>query len=181
MCVSFCSQGSEVSVWRHFLSGCLATCSFQRSLSGGSLSWDPSGSVWGSLCLGVFVSGPLSVVGVSVCWDNWNAAFLFVLRRQNEFNMCIPFQEIIRKNLFHFPNRSFLKEFFWTYVHLWGHWYPCFGLLVTSPLGQSGFWLIRTLWMYTWYMSWHLCRHLHFSRWPPGWPPIPCTYSKLAP
>ena len=28
----------------------------------------------------------------------------------------------------------------------WGHWYPCFGFLVTSPLGfqsQSGFCLIR--------------------------------------
>ena len=22
-----------------------------------------------------------------------------------------------------------------THVHFWGHWYPCFGFLVTSPLG----------------------------------------------
>ena len=29
----------------------------------------------------------------------------------------------------------FKKNFCWTHVHLWGHWYPCFGLLVTSPLG----------------------------------------------
>ena len=29
----------------------------------------------------------------------------------------------------------FLINFCWTHVHLWGHWYPCFGLLVTSPLG----------------------------------------------
>ena len=45
----------------------------------------------------------------------------------------------------------FLKNFCWTHVHFWGHWYPCFGLhthvhfwghwypcfglLVTSPLG----------------------------------------------
>ena len=29
---------------------------------------------------------------------------------------------------------GFLKNFWWTHVHLWGHWYPRFGLLVTSPL-----------------------------------------------
>ena len=29
-----------------------------------------------------------------------------------------------------------LKKKYWrTLVLLWGHWYPCFGLLVTSPLG----------------------------------------------
>ena len=26
-------------------------------------------------------------------------------------------------------------KFWWTHVLLWGHWYPCFGLLVASPLG----------------------------------------------
>ena len=30
---------------------------------------------------------------------------------------------------------TFLKKFWWIYVLFWGHWYPCFGLLVTSPLG----------------------------------------------
>ena len=25
--------------------------------------------------------------------------------------------------------------FFKNFVHFWGHWYPCFGFLVTSPLG----------------------------------------------
>ena len=37
---------------------------------------------------------------------------------------------------------------------LWGHWYPCFGLLVTSPLGfkaRVGS-LIRTWWRHTCYM-----------------------------
>ena len=29
----------------------------------------------------------------------------------------------------------FLKSFWWTHVLFWGHWYPCFGFLVTSPLG----------------------------------------------
>ena len=30
----------------------------------------------------------------------------------------------------------FFKKSFWrTHVLFWGHWYPCFGLLVTSPLG----------------------------------------------
>ena len=30
----------------------------------------------------------------------------------------------------------FLKKIFWrTHVLFWGHWYPCFGFLVTSPLG----------------------------------------------
>ena len=30
---------------------------------------------------------------------------------------------------------SFFKNFCWTHVHLWGHWYPCFELLMMSPLG----------------------------------------------
>ena len=31
---------------------------------------------------------------------------------------------------------TFFLNFCWTHAHLWGHWYPCFGLLVTtSPLG----------------------------------------------
>ena len=29
----------------------------------------------------------------------------------------------------------FFLNFCWTHVHLWGHWYPCFGLLMVSPLG----------------------------------------------
>ena len=30
----------------------------------------------------------------------------------------------------------FLKKSFWrTHVLFWGHWYPCFGFLVMSPLG----------------------------------------------
>ena len=29
----------------------------------------------------------------------------------------------------------FLKSFWRTHVLFWGHWYPCFGFLVTSPLG----------------------------------------------
>ena len=28
----------------------------------------------------------------------------------------------------------FLKSFWQTHVLFWGHWYPCFGFLVTSPL-----------------------------------------------
>ena len=32
------------------------------------------------------------------------------------------------------------KSFWWTHVLLWGHWYPCFGLLVTSPLGFKAEW-----------------------------------------
>ena len=29
----------------------------------------------------------------------------------------------------------FFKGFWRTHVLFWGHWYPCFGFLVTSPLG----------------------------------------------
>ena len=29
----------------------------------------------------------------------------------------------------------FLKSFWRTHVLFWDHWYPCFGILVTSPLG----------------------------------------------
>ena len=29
----------------------------------------------------------------------------------------------------------FFKSFWRTHVLFWGHWYPCFGFLVTSPLG----------------------------------------------
>ena len=29
----------------------------------------------------------------------------------------------------------FKKKICWTHVHFWGHWYPCFELLVMSPLG----------------------------------------------
>ena len=29
----------------------------------------------------------------------------------------------------------FFLNFCWAHVHFWGHWYPCFGLLLTSPLG----------------------------------------------
>ena len=49
------------------------------------------------------------------------------------------------------PNMSSL--FCWTHVHFWGHWYPCFGLLVMSPLGfkaRVGS-LIRTWQRCTWY------------------------------
>ena len=47
----------------------------------------------------------------------------------------------------------FFKNFCWTHVHFWGHWYPCFRLLVMSPLGfkaRVGS-LIQTLWRRTWY------------------------------
>ena len=30
---------------------------------------------------------------------------------------------------------TFFFNFGWTLGYFWGHWYPCFGLLVTSPLG----------------------------------------------
>ena len=30
---------------------------------------------------------------------------------------------------------SFFKSIWPTHVLYWGHWYPCFGFLVTSPLG----------------------------------------------
>ena len=68
-----------VSVWCHFLSGCLVTCPFWGSLSlvpcsfWGSLSLVPCplwGSLFGGLCLGRSLSGGLcprvSVKGVSV-------------------------------------------------------------------------------------------------------------------
>ena len=51
-CLSFCPRGEGVSVWCHFLSGCLVSCSFPR----GSLSPVPCSfqgvSVKGGLCLG---------------------------------------------------------------------------------------------------------------------------------
>ena len=45
------------------------------------------------------------------------------------------------------------KKICWTHVHFWGHWYPCFELLVMSPLGfkaRVGS-LIWTLRRHTWY------------------------------
>ena len=36
---------------------------------------------------------------------------------------------------FNVATRIFLKIFGGHESFLWGHWYPCFGLLVTSPLG----------------------------------------------
>ena len=47
----------------------------------------------------------------------------------------------------------FFFNFCWTHVHFWGHWYPCFGLLVMSPLGfkaRVGR-LIQTLQRHMWY------------------------------
>ena len=38
-------------------------------------------------------------------------------------------------NFFFFFFFFFFKSFWWTHVLFGGHWYPCFGFLVTSPLG----------------------------------------------
>ena len=59
--------------------------------------------------------------------------------------------------------RTFFIKKNWTCVLLWGHWYPYFGLLVTSALGfkaRVDFWLVCFL-AYTYYSSdsplvWHL-------------------------
>ena len=59
----------------------------------------------------------------------------------------------------------FWKNFGGHKSFLWGHWYPCFGLLVTS-LGSS---LIRTWRRHTWYMFHEI--HLSTSR-RPAWQPI---------
>ena len=52
-----------------------------------------------------------------------------------------------------FPLMFFSSIFYWTHVHFWGHWYPCFRLLVTSPLcfkAKEGS-LIHSWWRHMWY------------------------------
>ena len=88
--------------------------------------------------------------------------------------ICIPFRTISHDKL---PPRhcyQFFKMFiFWrTLVLLWGHWYPCFGLLVTSVLGfkarASSF--INTWWkcmlpeIYLWCNTWRPLGSQHGSR-----------------
>ena len=75
--------------------------------------------------------------------------------------------------------------FCWTHIHFWGHWYPCFGLLVTSPVGLKArvgslIWTLRRHMWYTFleihllcntsasvygqHSSWSLSPHACFSR-----------------
>ena len=59
---------------------------------------------------------------------------------------CIFFLYVIRSYIHEIFFFFFLKSFWRTHVLFWGHWYPCFGFLVTSPLGfkaRVGFCLIR--------------------------------------
>ena len=45
------------------------------------------------------------------------------------------FSYILNKDLGWFFFVFFFLSFWRTHVLFWGHWYPCFGFLVTSPLG----------------------------------------------
>ena len=58
------------------------------------------------------------VFSLRIFYSKWENAFWRDLRdeRDKESSICTLF-------------------FCWTHVHLCGHWYHCFGLLVTSPLG----------------------------------------------
>ena len=47
--------------------------------------------------------------------------------------MCPP--KIFKKKKKKKKKTGFFKSFLRTHVLFWGHWYPCFGFLVTSPLG----------------------------------------------
>ena len=80
---------------------------------------------------------------------NWNfAAFCMVILFCNvgshafywDFTRNLKGRAELRYNLF------FFKIFGGHKCFLWGHWYPCIGLLVTSPLGFKVGSLIRTWW-----------------------------------
>ena len=51
---------------------------------------------------------------------------------------------------------NFFFNIWWTHVLLWGHWYPCFGLLVTSPLGFKAKAEVNL-------MSFNLCTPLQYT------------------
>ena len=47
-------------------------------------------------------------------------------------------QSVILSFIVEIASTFFFFKYFWrthTHVLFWGHWYPCFGFLVTSPLG----------------------------------------------
>ena len=75
--------------------------------------------------------------------------------------------EIIHKGLY-CTIHSLLKMW-WTHVHLWGHWYPYFGLLVMSPLGFKA--RVGSL-ICTWLRcTWCMCPQIHLwcdTYWPLG-------------
>ena len=47
----------------------------------------------------------------------------------------VSLHEALRDCSTYFFFSFFFFSFWRTHVHFWGHWYPCFGFMVTSPLG----------------------------------------------
>ena len=79
-------------------------------------------------------------------------------------NHCIsywPLGRSARKG--HFNNRKYYELFFLIFgghdVFLWGHWYPCFGLQVMSPLGFKAKWAA----LFTFGRGVHVTHSLRFT------------------
>ena len=70
--------------------------------------------------------------------------------------------------------RLFFKKNWRTWVLLWGHWYPCFRLLVMFPLGSKpdGQPYLYLAEVYMLHVPWDspLVRHL-LTSWQPAWQP----------
>ena len=94
------------------------------------------------------------------CWEKWIILLKEIQRKGNDFypfisntitiysNVSVWVGRFVGNNFVHllFFKWTFVPFLCRTYVLFWGHWYPCFGFLVTSPLGfqsQSGFCLIH--------------------------------------
>ena len=75
----------------------------------------------------------------------------------------IKYRQQIRKNFL------FFLKFCRTHVLFWGHWYPCFGFLVMSPLGFRVGCLIRIAEANVMYVPWDPPLVLHF---PTSWQPV---------
>ena len=75
--------------------------------------------------------------------DVFSMLGFMILSNVTELNIFLLFRNIPQLN--HIKKKQkrktspvlfFFFKYFWrTIVLFWGHWYPCFGFLVTSPLG----------------------------------------------
>ena len=100
-----------------------------------------------------------------------NSAQTLTLTKKESRHMTTARLLSVSAHLFFF----FFLNFCWTHVHLWGHWYPCFGLQVTYPLGfkaRVGSALLALgggicmLWKHMCVSAEVGCRDL--NRWPPA-------------
>ena len=98
----------------------------------------------------------------------------FLMKFSVYFRLAIPDKLTTSLNVMHF---FFLKIFGGHESFLWGHWYPCFGLLVMSPLGFKArvgsalFTLGRGIWV-TLHIPWDSPLVLYLlTSWQPAWLP----------